>query len=373
MAYSQKTTGAGLTSAMKTYYEREILEAFQPKTQFYRLAPVRKSIPKGSGKIIEFTRYMKMPYLYTDNTTETTAQQIVMSAQTVTATLHQRDGYVQLSRFVADTAWGDIMQDAGALIQQNAAQTVDVLVRNDIGMAVLPLAETSSINMNNLKIDGGTLDSRGTGGAGSGRDARFWSHDKSAAGDRFPMYHNKTRIAQSSYVKSVAKSGMTVKTILHAASVLTAKDVPGVNGGNYKAIMHPDVSYQMTTLAGFKGWHAYTTSKPIADNPSDYMGTIGKIDIHTSTLAYKFPLSGDTMSTSSGAMYCTLVFGHQAFGVVDLGAGKGKGFQFYLKESGPQSTNDPTNMIKQVAYSVTMAGKILNKSAGLWILTTQYV
>lgn len=372
----QKSTDAANSAAVKTYYTKRILKSFEPSTMFYKLAPVREPIPQGGGKTIEFTRYLKVPYLYADNSSEFTAQQVYLSASTVSATLHNRDGYVQLSRFTVMTSISNILDRAAEKVKKSAAATVDVLVRNDIGMAVLCYAETSSINMNNLKIDGGALDSRGNGTlgttAGTGTGARVWSHDKAAAGDRFPMYHNKARVAQSSLVKTaIAKSAMSVKTLQHASSVLTGNDIETING-TYHAIMHPNVAYQVTTSAGFKGWNAYTSSKPMSDDPTT-LGKIGNIMIHTTTLAYRFPLSGDTMATASGALYCTLVFGDEAYGVSEIGSSAGEGFNFYLKASGDQSTNDPTNMIKQAAYSVTMVGKILNKSAGLWILTTEKV
>lgn len=360
----QKTTDAAISTAVKTYYSKKILEDFDSKVVWYSAAPVRETIPANGGKTVEFTRYNKINALYGDNSDQFTAQQQYLSAAIVQATLHERDGYVQLSRYATLTAIGPIMDQAAKQVTNAAAKTVDKLVRNDIGMAIADVANASSVNMNNLQIDGGTLNSTGI-------TARVWSHDKSAAGDRFPVYHNKIRLAQSALVSSFAKTAMTVKTVQHAVSVLEGNDVPTLSDGNYCMITHPDVAYQMKTNAGFKGWFSPTSSDMAKNSPSE-VGVIANVRIKATTLAYKFPLSGDTMSTASGDIYCSLLFGEEAFGVTDISGANGgrRGFQFFMKESGPQSTNDPTNMKKQVGYSVTAVAKVLNKSAGLWILNT---
>ncbi len=87
-----------------------------------------------------------------------------------------------------------------------------------------------------------------------------------------------------------------------------------------------------------------------------------------------FTLSGDTLSTASGSMQASLLFGSEAYGSAKIsGENGGSGYSFYMKASGDQSTNDPTNMKRQVAFTVTNVGKVLNKSAALWIMTTEKI
>jgi N4-gp56 family major capsid protein len=353
----QQSSHAAISAAVNTYYEKDILESFEPTVVFYSHAPIKAEIPKGGGSVIEFTRYKKIAPKVSDNTDEFTASQTYLSAEVITATIRERDEYVQISRFADLTAIGGVLDQAMKKIKMTAARGLDKLVRNDIGMAVADVANTSSVNMDNLAIDGGTLNSSGIG-------AKVFSH--TSRGEGFPMYHNKLRLAQSADVTSFASSSMTVKTLLHGVSVLEGKDIPSTESGTYKFICHTDVAYQLSTTPGFKGWVSPTSSESLKTSPS-VIGIIGKTEIVTSTHAFKFPLSGDTLSTSSGNLYCSLLFGDEAFGVTELGD---KGFKLYMKESGPQTTSDPTNMKKQVGYSIRAVAKVLNKSAGLWILTT---
>ncbi|KKP51205.1 MAG: hypothetical protein UR84_C0022G0010 [candidate division WS6 bacterium GW2011_GWD1_35_594] len=360
----QAASHAALVNASKIYYSKKILKDFDSKLVWYSNAPVMEPIDKGMGKVIEFTRYQKIAGVRADDSTEFASQQLYLSATIVQATLKERSGYVQLSSFADLTLIGGIMDRAMSKVKDAAGKSVDRFVRNSIGMAVVDVANASSVNMDNLAIDGGTLNS-------SGITARLWSHDKAAAGDRFPMYHNKARVAQSALVTSIAASGLTVKTVNHAVTVLQGKDVEALPSGKYNMIAHTDIPYQLTSNPGFKGWVSYTSgTSAVKQSPNEITDVISGVTIKTSTLGYKFPLSGDTLSTASGNLYASLLYGDEAFGVSEVSGKQRKGFELYLKESGPQSTNDPANKLKIAAFKFVMAAKILNKSAGLFILTT---
>jgi N4-gp56 family major capsid protein len=356
----QSSSDAALTNVVGTWYSKKVLQAFEPETAFYSAAPVKEPIPVAGGKTINFDRYKKVQALYSDDTTEFAAQQMYLSAETVTATLHERDGYIQLSRYTVLTARNNALDQAAEKIKFAAAQTLDKLVRNDTGCIIADKASYSANAFDNLAIDGGTLNS-------SGITARIWTR----RADGFPIYHNKTRILQSALVTSVAASGMTVKTLQDGVRRLESNDVPKLGDGNYRLICHPDVAYQLTTNAGFKGWMSPTSSEAMKMSPVR-RDIVAGASIQSTTLGYKFPVSGDTLSTSSGNVYLSLLFGDEAYGVSEVSGNMGgsKGFQFFLKQSGPTTVSDPTNKKRQAAFSITAVGRVLNKSAGLWIVTT---
>lgn len=356
----QQSGHASLTNVVGTYYSKKILEAFEPETKFYSNAPVKEPIPMSTGKTINFDRYKQVAKLYSDDSDEFTAQQLYITGETVTATLHERDGYVQLSRYSELTARGGVLEQAAKKVQQAASRTLDTLVRNDIGCIVADKAVYSANAFDNLAIDGGTLNS-------SGITARMWTR----RADGFPMYHNKTRLAQSATVVSFAASGMTVKTLQHGVRELEGKNVPKLGNGRYGFICHSDVAYQITTNPGFKGWISPTSSEEMKKSPVQN-NIVAGASVMTSTEAYKFPVSGDTLSTASGNVYNSLLFGDEAYGVSEVSGASGgrKGFQFFLKIPGSQTVSDPTNKKRQAGFSITAVGKVLNKSAGLWIVTT---
>ena len=356
----QQSNQAALTAAVGTYYSKKHLKDFEPTTVWWASAPMKEDAPKGGGNIISFTRYRKINALFQDNSNQFTAQQMYQSAVEITATLHERDGYVQISRFTSLVARNNVLDQVSEKVRSAAAKTADKLIRNDIGFAVADKAVYSANMFDNLAIDGGSLNS-------SGITARLWTR----RADGFPMYHDKTRLAQSSTVVSIASSAMTLKTLQAGVGVLTANDVDPLSNGNYQLICHPDVATDLTTNPGTKGWFSPTETDRAMRNSSE-VGTIAGVTVVNTTLAYKYPVSGDTLSTSSGNVYGSLLFGSEAYATNTIAAQGGRnGYEFFLKQSGTQSTNDPTNMIKQAAFSVTAVGRVINKSAGIWIVTTE--
>lgn len=355
----QQSTQASLSPAVGTYYSKLILKDFEPEVVWHTAAPLREDAPKGGGNVIQFTRYRKINPLFADNSDEFTAQQQYQSAQTLNATLHSRDGYVQISREVDLFARNRALDQIAKNVRRSAAKSVDTLVRNDIGFCVADKATYSAGMFDNMAIDGGTLNS-------SGITARMWTR----RADGFPIYHNKTRVGQSATVVSIAASGMTIKTVQHGVSVLTANDADTLDGGMYNMIAHPDVTYQLSTNPGWKGWISPTSQETARKRP-DEITIVAGVKVRNSTLGYKFPVSGDTLSTASGNVYASLLFGDEAYGVSTIGGFGGRsGFEFFLKASGPQTTSDPTNMKKQAAFAITSVGRVINKSAGIWLVTT---
>lgn len=364
---TQASGGTGLSPAVNIYYEKKMLEDFEPNTHFYSLAPVKRTIPKEMGKTIEFTRYNKLTPRYADDSSEASSNQVIQSTEVVTAVIRERSAYVDISRLADLTAIGGALEQSMDNLEECARKTLDILIRNDIGMAVADIASLSAVNMQNLNIDGGTLNHTGitvklwTVDAGSGTNARG-----------FDMMHNKGLIAQSTSVVSLAKSGMTIKTIQAAVNVLEGRDVPKINGA-YHAIMHPTSLYQLTTSTGYKGWLSPTTAQPAKNSPAA-IETISGVRLYSSTLAYRFPLSGDTLATSSGAIFGTLIFGKEAYGAIGLAnVGGSKGFELNMAVSGNQSTNDVNRKLRQAGFLLYNVGKILNKDAGIFIITTEEV
>lgn len=362
----QKTTDAAVSSAVNTFYEKKILQDFEPKTVWYSQAPVKTTIPKGEGKTVEFTRYVKITPKAADDTDEFSATQTYLSATVITATIRQKSEYVKLSRLLSLTAISDPLTQAVNKLQMAASKALDKMVRNDIACVVADVANLTSVKSYNLAIDGGTLNSTGI-------TARIWSKDYQGAAAGFPIYHNKTLVSNGSLVTSVAKTGLTLKSLQHGVSVLHSADVAPRSNGMYGFICHPEAAYQLATSTGFKGWIQYTSDQAPAD-ANKMVQNIAGVDVFQTTMGLKYALSGDTLATSSGSLYASLLFGDEAYGSVDLAESGAKGFNFYLKEDKTNSnTSDPCSLQKTAGYSITACGRVLNSDAGLWIVSTSVI
>jgi len=285
----------------------------------------------------------------------TVPTQVGLSTARVTAELIQRGAYSMVDELVDLTGRNPYIDYAVDLHAEEAAKTIDGYIQDVISFRVADVAKRSSLRVNH----GGTLNSSGIG-------VRLYSG--SDDGESFPIYANKARIATSATVVASTKSGLSYKMILHGVSVLEGKNAKPMNDGYWHGFLHPTSKYQLINSAGFKGWVKYTDASPARQYA---IGIIAGVKFMISSETQNFALSGDTLSTGSGTMHGTVICGRGAYGVSEIPqSGQSRGFRMYIKKSGDQTTSDPVSQKMTVGWKATVAAKVLNKSAGVILLTT---
>lgn len=106
-----------------------------------------------------------------------------------------------------------------------------------------------------------------------------------------------------------ASTNLTGSTIMQAVANLRTNNVQTFGDGQYRAIIHPLVSYDLRKSTGAGGWndvHVYSAPQGI------FNGTIGTFGGVTFMEAPRAPLFADTGSGSTVDVYGTLVMGRQA-------------------------------------------------------------
>jgi N4-gp56 family major capsid protein len=131
----------------------------------------------------------------------------------------------------------------------------------------------------------------------------------------------------------------------------------------FVGIVHPDVEYDLESITGFK---------PVSDYPSqmgvmeDEIGSYKNIRFVSSTNA-KIVLAGTTASTAtmkaagggSNDVYCTLIFGAEAYGVCPLA---GEAMKTTVKPLGSAGSADPLDQRSTVGWKATTTTQILNQT-----------
>jgi N4-gp56 family major capsid protein len=282
----------------------------------------------------------------------TVPSQVYLSASTVAATLIQRGAYSKVSDLLIMTAIDPILEDAATLMGEKAARTVDTYIHSQIGFHV-KTAQARSALTTSLKATGIAV--------------RCYSGniDLGASNQEgFALLHNNARLATSSTVASMTTSGLTVKQVQHAAMWLRTNNVDPFDDGLYVGIIHPKMAYSLMTASGWKGWQKYSSPELMYKGE---IGQVGGVRFVESTDAPVYAITGDTMQTNSGSVYGTIIFGPHAYGVTEI-AGQGnkqKGYEMFIKQLGSAGTSDPVNQAATVGFKITMASRILNKSAGV--------
>ena len=357
----QSSTSAAIAATnVVTYYEKVGLERLLPRLRYVQ-AGDKKPLPKRSGRTIQWYRFRIRTAVTTNLTEMTVPTRGTISADSISATLIQRGGYVAFSDMVSVTAIDPMVEDAAALMGEEAARSIDRYVRDIVTINV------SHDVQNPSSVTHGAASYR-TSGAGQ----RVWAGISTAGttasfNGGFPMLQNKTRVLQSAVITSLTSSGLTLRTVQHAAAFLEANNADTFSDGKYLGIIHPDNKYAIMTAAGFKTWNSYTTPELM------YKGEIGEIAntrFLMSSDAPKFALSGDLMNaTNSGNLYGTLIVGAGAYAVTEVDGG----FKVFVNEAGSAGAADPISQINTAGWKWTGVARVLNQSAGVVVLSNTTV
>ena len=219
------TTGDGdLSGEMKTYYSTYLIRLAEPllvHDQFGQKHP----IPKNGGKIIEFRKYDSLPKALTPLTEGVTPNGQKLKMSTISATVAQYGGYVELSDVLMLTAIDNNLMEATRVIAEQGAKTLDTITRE--------------------VLNGGTNVQYGEGS----KSYRYLLRGGAASGNDY----------------------LTIDAVRRAVRFLKVMNARRING-DFVGIIHPDVAYDLMSDT------KWVNVKTYSDPSGIYQGEIGKIE-----------------------------------------------------------------------------------------------
>ena len=220
------TTQASLSDENKTFWDRALITLATPELIHDQFAQQR-DIPDGNGKTIEFRQFDPLPELTTPLVEGVTPEGQSLGVSAMTATVAQYGGYVTTSDVLDMTALDPVVNEATKLIARQAGETLDTITRD--------------------VINGGTnvIYAAGTGSRPSSR-------------------------AALAYTSGASNNNLTVDDIKMAVRALKRQNAPKIRG-DYVAIIHPDVAYDLMRDS------EWMTPKQYVDTTDIYTGEIGKL------------------------------------------------------------------------------------------------
>ena len=271
------TASAGLSDEMKTYYSDYLIDNAVPKLvhdQFGQKHP----IPKNGGKTIEFRKYSPLPKLLTPLTEGVTPDGQSLTVTTLEATVAQYGGYITLSDVLLLTAIDNNLVQATKLLGNQAGATLDTITREVLNGGT------------NVVYAGGVT--------------------------------SRTALTDNIKVEDIKKA-------VRALKVQNADKI----GDSYVAIIHPDVTYDLTNDPQWQAVKDY--------DPKDwYEGEIGKI------AGVRFVETTEAKIFADG-VYSTLILGENAYGVTEV---EGGGLKHFVKQLGSAGTSDPLDQRATVGW-----------------------
>ena len=295
-ATTSNTTGNDLSPEMKTYYQDRLIDLVEPllvHDQFGQKRP----IPQGRGKTTEFRAFTKLPKITTQLVEGVTPDGQALDSYTVTSTVKQYGGYVCLTDFIMQTAIDPIAEEALKLIASQGARSMDTVTREIINAGT------------NVQYGDGSKSSRSS---------------------------------------LTASDKLTVLAVRKAVRALKRQDAPMING-NYVAIVHPDIAFDLMSDSTWVDWQKYTSPEHMYKNE---IGQIAGVRFVETTEAKIFEGAG----ASSADVYSTLIIGEGAYGVTDISGG---GLQTIIKQKGSGGTSDPLDQRATVGWKCAKTAESL--------------
>ena len=295
------TSDVGLSAEMKTFYSEYLINLAEPELihdQFGQKHP----IPKNGGKNIEFRKYDSLGKALTPLTEGVTPNGQKLTMSTITATVSQYGGFIELSDVLLLTAIDNNLMQATRALASQAGRTLDTITREVLnGGTNVQLAGGVA---NRELLDGGKADG--------------------------------------------SNNYLTIDEVRRAVRSLKLMNAPKIDG-SYVAIIHPDVAYDLMSDP------KWINVKTYSDPSGIYEGEIGKIEgvrfVETSE-AKIFKDAG----AEERDVYSTLILGADAYGVTELSGG---GLQHIVKQLGSAGTADPLNQRATAGWKATKTAERL--------------
>lgn len=300
----QTTTSVGLTDEMKTFYDRVLLTRTVPKLIHARFGQ-QKSIPAHGGRIIEFRKFSALAVATTPLTEGelfTALKDITVTA--TTATVAQYGDAVGFSDIVSTTTIDPLLSETSEILGEQAGETIDELVRDTL-------------------VAGTTI-----------------------------VYAN----AQTARNQVAATDTITPADVALIALTMELNRARKIDG-YWQAITHPRVAYDLMRTAEWRDAQNYHQTGKIFTGE---LGTLYGVKFWTTDKAKIFTDAGDGAgSTGTIDVYATLVFGQEAFGIVNLA---GHNLQTVFQPLGSAGTADPLKVQSSMGWKVTFGVKRLQEA-----------
>lgn len=297
-----------LSAEMKTFYDMTLIDEAGPQLVHDQFGQ-KRPIPKGSGKTIEFRKFTNLPKATLALTEGVTPDGQRLDVTSIEATVSQYGDYITQSDVLELTSIDNTIVEATKLLGRQAGISLDTVTRN--------------------VLQGGT-------------NVMYAPNINASTGAETPVVEREDLDATSR---------LTVDLVQQVVAKLRANNAPTING-DYVAIIHPYVAYDLMRDPEWIDAHKYTDSTKL------YEGEIGKIAgvRFVQTTEAKIYTGSDDDCPSGLAVFTSLFLAEGAYGVTEITGG---GLQTIVKQKGSAGTADPLDQRSTVGWKAMKTAEIL--------------
>ena len=301
----QTTLLDGLSPEMKTFYDMTLIDEASANLVHDQFGQ-KRPIPANGGKTIEFRKFAPLAKAITPLTEGVTPDGKSLTVSTITATVSQYGDYITQSDVLELTALDNTIIEATKLLGKQAGATLDTVVRNALQ------AGTNVTYCPKIGADG-----------------------------------SETAVTSRADLDATAQ--LTVDVVQQVVAKLRAQNAPTI-GGDYVAIIHPYVAYDLMRDPEWIDAHKY------AQPDNLYTGEIGKIAGVRFVQTTEAKIYTGSGCPSGLAVFASLFLGDGAYGVTEITGG---GLQTIVKQKGSAGTADPLDQRSSVGWKAIKTAEIL--------------
>ena len=301
----QTTLLDGLSPEMKTFYDMTLIDEASANLVHDQFGQ-KRPIPANGGKTIEFRKFAPLAKAITPLTEGVTPDGKSLTVSTITATVSQYGDYITQSDVLELTSLDNTIIEATKLLGKQAGATLDTVVRNALQ------AGTNVTYCPKIGADG-----------------------------------SETAVTSRTNLDATAQ--LTVDVVQQVVAKLRAQNAPTI-GGDYVAIIHPYVAYDLMRDPEWIDAHKY------AQPDNLYTGEIGKIAGVRFVQTTEAKIYTGSGCPSGLAVFASLFLGDGAYGVTDITGG---GLQTIVKQKGSAGTADPLDQRSSVGWKAIKTAEIL--------------
>jgi N4-gp56 family major capsid protein len=401
MATNTTTSTAGTTYLNKTFYDRKLLE--RAKTRFVHANfGQKRGIPKNSGKTVEFRKYD----LFTPDAdaltlvegTTPTGQNLSQSK--VEATVKQYGAFVEISDLLNLTAYDPVQADAAELLGEQLGTVIEWVTRDAMSETTnvqyangaasrVALTTSDKLTVNEIRKAVRTLKQNKarpfvTAADGSDRKPHFvcicspsatYDLQSDALWQDVSKYSNAEQIYSGEIGRMFGVVFVeSTEAKVYSQSVLNAVNANTSSSASFVLKNDPTPAEVRYLSTGGKKIKIGTTEYTLASSGSYTPSTkTVKLSAAASLSANAIVFSEDAGAPDASTkkapdVHATLVFGSDAYGVIDV-AGSGA-MKLIVKPAGSSGTADPLDQRSTVGAKVAAyTAKVLNP---LWLVKVEH-
>lgn len=353
---------------LASYFERRVLKTLVDDVFYYQA--VQKSgmvfsIPQGEGVQATWNSFRRLAAASSFLAEASGNAAAALSSRKVNVTINSLGRAVKLTDLLEYTSTLNVNEGAMQAIEDSANLTIDNALQYavfkgsgaDARLQVGQMADTKTKILSALMSCRASSFCANTGNAEAGR--LQW-------GLPVVFAHSATSIAFR--LSAISKTAPSISArlgpigIRKAVTRLKRLNVKPLANGKYLGIANPLATATMMGNSDWKDWQKNWSGGPQTTMYKHQVGEVHQVALVESNNQPRFAVAAHSCNI-------TTILGEGCLGAAELDGS----VKFIITRPGSQSTNDPFQLNSYVAFKVRMVGAVLNPSAGVHLITTEFV